>query len=89
MIVARVPEIEEALATHDLTALRAATQAAVTGGASMSDIAESIVAYSEERLLAGDTRSVDMCMFHAVHDGVPPSALFTEIKRMARIPKEE
>jgi len=71
-----------------MAAMREATRAAVVSGTPAAVVAESIVAYAEERSLAGDSRAVGMAMFHAVHDGVPPEALFEEVKRMARIPKE-
>jgi hypothetical protein len=86
--VPKVPQIEQAGAAHDVAALRAATKTALESGVDPADVAESIVAYADERLLAGDVSVVDMCMFHAVHDGVPPSALFSEIKKLARKPKE-
>jgi hypothetical protein len=86
--VARVPEIDQAAAGHDTELMRAVTRAALVSGVAAADVAESVVAYADERLLAGDVSVVDMCMFHAVHDGVPPSALFSEIKKLARKPKE-
>ena len=86
--MARVPEIDRAVAGHDMELMRAVTRAALVSGVASADVAESIVAYADDRLLAGDLGLVDLCMFHAVHDGVPPSALFTEIKKLARKPKE-
>lgn len=82
--MAKVPEVDEALRTHKHPDIRAATRAALEAGTEVSDVAESIVDYSEDRLIAGDTMFVDEAMFNAVHDGVPPHVLFTEIKKRAR-----
>lgn len=83
-----VPEIDQAATDHDSEAVSAATKAALASDVPIADVAESIVAYVEQSLLANDPGSADLVLFHAVHDGVPPHALFTEIKRMARTPKE-
>jgi len=81
--MAKAPEIEAVPDKHDERALRAATKAALAGGASAQDVAESLVVWSDEQLLAGNRATVDACMFNAVHDGVPPSVLFEQIKQHA------
>lgn len=86
--MAKVPDVDRALRGHKTPETRAATKQALEAGVPAADVAETIVAYSDERLIAGDTRFVDETMFDAVHDGVPPHVLFTEIKRMARKPKD-
>ena len=81
--MAKAPEVEAVEDKHNERALRAATKAALTGGTSAQDVAESLVAWADEQLLAGNTAAVDLCMFNAVHDGVPPSVLFEQIKQHA------
>jgi hypothetical protein len=81
--VAKAPEIEAVPDKHNEAARRAATRAALANGAPADDVAESLVAWSDEQLLAGNRAAVDACMFDAVHDGVPPSVLFEQIKRHA------